>query len=386
MRILIYTHEFAPWSGGIATYNSELASGLATQGHDILVLAPRYSGGNDVEQKKEKYRIRRPFPDEGFKPYKLVVSTLSLIWAWLKFRPDAIMATNGGSQRCAALASLLFPIPLVLVVHGKEIRGLFKNERPLIRGLRPLLCEGFRHARIVIAVSEATREILLSAMPELSDKTHVVHFGIDSPSWSLIGEQQIGALRKNLNLTREDKVLLTVARLTPGKGHDYVIQSLPKVLEEVPDAKYLVVGDGESAEELKSLVQTMGVEPSIRFVGNVPREQVWAYYQLCDVFVMPSRLNENFGLVFLEAASMGKPTIGGNRAGMKEAVLAGETGILVDPDSVEEIASAIIYLLTHPEVVSQMGQRGYERFEKHFSVQAMVEKTLSVLGQMFDVN
>ena len=95
MRILVYTHEFAPWSGGIATYNLELAQGLAARGHDVLVLAPKYSGNGKAAQSGQ-YRVWRPFPDKGFKPYKILASMVSLVIVWLWFRPDVIFATNGG--------------------------------------------------------------------------------------------------------------------------------------------------------------------------------------------------------------------------------------------------------------------------------------------------
>ena len=386
MRILIYAHEFPPHSGGIATYNTELANGLSAQGHKVLVLAPKYSARENTEQSGEKYRVWRTFPNKGFKPYKILASTVSLIWCWFRFHPDVILATNAGSQRCAAIASLLFPIPYVLVVHGKEIRELFKNDRLLIIFFRNLIRRGFFRAKAIIAVSEVSRNTLLSVMPELEKKTHIVYFGIESPFQAAIEEKEVEDLRKHLHLASEDKIILTVARLTPGKGQDLVIHSLPKVLEKMPNTKYLVVGDGECAAELKSLAQVLGVESAVRFVGNVPRRQIWGYYKLCDVFVMPSRLDENFGLVFIEAASVSKPVIGGTQSGMKEAVLNRETGILVNPDSIEEITDAIIYLLTHPEIASQMGRHGRDRFNECFTIQAMIEKTLDVLRGVADVN
>lgn len=385
MKIIVYTHEFLPWSGGIATYNAELAYGLAEVGADVLVLAPQYGREKWDQQGDPIYEMWRPYPDSGLRVLRLIRSAASILWTWIRYHPDVIIATDGGTQRITAIMSLILPLPIVLVVHGKEVRRLFENDRPLIRLLRKPIVQGLIRAKAVIAVSQATRDTLLSFLPRLQHSIYLVQFGVKRPSAISVESQRLASLRNRLTLASNTRVILTVARLIPGKGQDNVIRALPVILKQIPNVKYVIVGDGECAEALESLAKRTGVLSAVRFVGNAPREEVWSYYALCDVFAMPSRrINENFGIVFLEAASMGKPAVGGRRAGMSEAVIDGKTGILVDPDSIEEIADAIVKLLMDEQTAAEMGHQGFQRYTREFSTRAMAKNTMKVLQKIVD--
>jgi len=138
-------------------------------------------------------------------------------------------------------------------------------------------------------------------------------------------------------------VLMTVSRLAASeryKGHDRVIRSLPRVLSEHPDTIYIVVGDGDDRPRLEMLAAQCGVTEKVRFIGQVPRDELPDYFRLADVFVMPST-GEGFGIVFLEAMATGIGVIGGNQDGSVDALCDGALGILVEPEDREELASAI---------------------------------------------
>jgi glycosyltransferase involved in cell wall biosynthesis len=164
-------------------------------------------------------------------------------------------------------------------------------------------------------------------------------------------------------------MLLTVARLTASdsyKGVGHVIQALPAVLSAVPDAYYVVVGDGDDRGRLERLAVDARVRDHVLFVGTKADEELAGYYQACDAFVMPSR-SEGFGIVFLEAMSHGKPVVAANSGATPELVEDGVTGLLVEYGVVQTLASSLTRLLTDRECRQRMGEAGRRRVEAQFT-------------------
>ena len=144
------------------------------------------------------------------------------------------------------------------------------------------------------------------------------------------------------------KVIFTLSRISEKdkhKGHDIVIGALPRVIPEIPNVVYILGGSGDGMRGVKQLVKDNNVEDRVILPGFITDEELVDYYNLCDVFVMPSK-KEGFGIVFLEALACGKPVIAGNQDGSRDPLLNGELGILIDPDSVNETAKAIIKVLS----------------------------------------
>src|SRR5262249_51358396 len=147
------------------------------------------------------------------------------------------------------------------------------------------------------------------------------------------------------------------------KGFDVVIGALPKVLEAVPNLRYVIVGDGDDKENLKRLAVQMGVGDKVDFAGEVSDDELAAYYRACDVFVLPSRTvqrngyweGEGFGRVYVEAALAAKPVVGSRDGGAAEAVLHGTTGLLVDPTSASEVSDALLTFLRNRQLATDMG-------------------------------
>ena len=119
---------------------------------------------------------------------------------------------------------------------------------------------------------------------------------------------------------------------------------MSKIIKRLPNLKYLLVGEGDDMPRVKKLVKEFSVSEYVVFTGFISDAELPYYYNLCDVFVMPSK-REGFGIVFLEALAYGKPVIAGNKGGSPDALLDGKLGILVDPDNVDQIANAIVDVL-----------------------------------------
>jgi phosphatidylinositol alpha-1,6-mannosyltransferase len=182
---------------------------------------------------------------------------------------------------------------------------------------------------------------------------------------------------------KNGRVLLSVCSLAlknDFKGVDTVIRALPRILKAVPDSKYVVTGDGELRGRLDQLAIETGVRENVSFVGEVSDTELARLYRGCDVFVLPSRGQgrpgveggEGFGRVYLEAALAGKPVVGSKSGGAAEAVLRGRTGLLVDPESVDEVAEALLAILQNRELAERMGAAG-----RHWVLDTFSEEALS---------
>jgi len=251
-------------------------------------------------------------------------------------------------------------LPIIHYIHGEEI-----TTGPGSRFYKYSSTIALRKAEAIVAVSSFTRNELVKKGVR-SDRIHVITNGVDVHGFSP-GPKDNQILERH-NLVGKN-ILLTVARIVERKGHDRVIEALPRILESVPNTVYVIVGRGGYERYLKEMVREAGLENYVVFAGLVPLEELVRYYRSCDVFIMPNRTlpngdTEGFGLVFLEANACGKPVIGGNAGGVPDAIVNWETGILVDGNSVEEIAKAAIQLLSDQKLAERMGQAGYRRAQK----------------------
>ena len=389
MKILIYTHEFIPCEGGVATYNYELANGLTELGNEVIVLAPKYSTEDSILDKKMPFNVVRT----NLPIYSIMESKSSLVmlpvtaYRFIKvlrdYKPDRILITEHAAHEAAALARLYYPFRFTLTVHGTEVYLHFA--RAGIKGcLKRWLMKCFFHkADRIICVSLFTQRLLNEHVCLPPKKNAVIRNGIDFKtllkSRNKYKSQQI---HEKLGLDK-NKVLLTVGRLTPRKGHDNVIKALPKVMEEFPEVNYVIVGTGNYHQTLEKIVKEKRLSGKVIFAGSVSKEELPSYYEICDIFIMLSRRSgntvEGLGLAFLEAMVFKKPLIGGDHGGVREVIDDGKNGYLVDPNDFNAAAEKICKLLKDENLRKKMGKVGREKLEREFSRQAMAQKTLELL-------
>jgi len=167
-------------------------------------------------------------------------------------------------------------------------------------------------------------------------------------------------------------VIVCVSRLVPRKGQDALIRSLPAILRRVPDALLLLVSPGPYRSTLERLARAGGVVDRVIFTGEVPWDDLPAYYAAGDVFAMPCRTRrggldvEGFGIVYLEASATGKPVVAGNSGGSLDAVRDGETGYVVDGRDLDAIADRVATLLDDRELATRMGAAGRAWVEREW--------------------
>ncbi len=196
--------------------------------------------------------------------------------------------------------------------------------------------------------------------------------------------------RDSTPLPAQRPTVLTVSRLADRyKGHDVLLRALAKVRERVADVEWVVIGDGPLRAELEARARADGMAGSVRFLGAVDDHERDAWLRRATVLAMPSRLpegrlaGEGFGIVYLEAASYGKPVVAGNVAGALDAVLDGETGLLVDPTDAGAVAEAITRVLCDPALASRLGAAGELR-ARSFSWPAMVGQVAELLREQLE--
>lgn len=367
------TLDFPPVGGGIARYLYEIVSHLPAEAVRVTAVdAPNWQAF-DAQQDFAIERLAIPSTWQAFQR-ELKFFAPHYLRALLKKRDLAFILCG------QAHYSLLLPawaisrwrgVPFGVFTFGLDL--LYPQTTRYGRAFNRLL-----GAANVIFADSAAAERILQDLGIAQEKITVVY-----PSASGDGAppdaRLVAELRQQLGLEGR-KCLLTVGRLIERKGHDTVLRALPQILAAVPETHYLIVGEGENEARLKALAQELDLMGHVTFAGYAGDEEVAACYALCDVFTMISREIpekgdvEGFGIVYLEANLRGKPVVAGNSGGVPEAVLHQETGLLVDPTDVQEVATAVIRLLQDKELATRYGQRGRVRVLQEFSSQAAADK------------
>lgn len=343
MKILVAGLDLRPPPiGGIWACMEGYFGHLARrEGVEMVGLGPDLPGASSVDRALGFPILREPFP-QGHYLRRVPHAAAAIRRAVRKTKPDAVLVEPWYPIGPGA-AFGADGVPFWIVLFGTEVLSVRRWD------MRLLLRACLRRAEGVIAISEYTAELArkAGARPE---RVEVVNPGLELSRFAGADRR---VLRDRLSLG-ERPVVGTLARLVRRKGMDTVIRSLGRVLEAVPEALYLVGGDGPARPELESLARSLGLEQHVRFLGPVDDRDVPHFYAACDVFAMVSRVLEEdgdvegYGIVYLEANACGVPVVAGRSGGVPEAVKEGETGLLVDPRDVEGLARALTRLLNDP--------------------------------------
>jgi glycosyltransferase involved in cell wall biosynthesis len=364
LRILIMnwrdiTH---PWAGGAEAYMHEIASRWVRAGCDVGWLSGRYRGGKRLEV-VDGIRVHRV--GGHFTLYPLAAITYLLR---LRKRYDLIIDCENGIPFFTPLYSRK---PVVLLVHHVHAE-VFRTE--LSKQLRwlALFLEGWMMPRVyrrneIVAVSMGTRADLEAAGYE-SGRITIVQNGVDVPR----AEREVKRSPAPL--------LLYLGRLKRYKSVDVLLRAMPQVLSRFPDAKLAIVGQGTDRERLERIAWNLGLAGSVRFHGYLDRRSRDEMLARAWVSVCPSAF-EGFGVTCLEANAWGTPVVAANVPGLRDAVLDGQTGLLVPHGDSERLAMALSSLLGDPGRRLQLGMAGREWAAAHshdLSAQLFLEKVRAI--------
>jgi len=288
-------------------------------------------------------------------------------------QPDLLHTHLPRADFAGAIAHWLRPaIPWVCSMHG--VYSTHWSSKWAL----PLLNRVWRRANVVIAISHAVKDWLVQERQVPAANVTVILYGIEPErfakpasdfrrSWGLDGHPVIGS----------------IGRLEPIKGYDCLIRAMPTVHAQMPSASLLIAGHdplGYSAS-LQALINSLGLQDQVHLVGF--QRDVPAFLQAVDVFALASR-SEGFGQVVIEAMAAGKPVVVRRIAPLTEIVVDRDCGLLVDADEPQALASALVWLLTHPEEGQHMGKCGQDRVRQQFSAARMAEETLALYTSLLD--
>lgn len=366
MDILIVSQDFPPQAGGIQTYVLELARRFADRGHAVRVICPgRPEEAAPVPGLAELIRLRA---GSSF----LWTRLLTYLPGYLRSRPS-ITHVLYAQWQCAAGARL---VPRVgrrefALIHGRELLtsvfGPFQN--PVMRRAFARLDGAFPNSQ---EVRRLTLEHVRPACP-----LHVIHPGVDPEAFR---PADAGFLRERYGLG-DAPVIVSLGRMVARKNLSRLIQALPAVRRAVPGARLLLGGTGPERDSLLALARAMDLRDTVLFPGRIADAELAAHYSLGDVFCLPSLASakdvEGFGIVYLEAGACEVPVVGGRAGGVPDAVDDGETGILIDPLSREELEAALIRLLSDREAAKAMGRRARARILRGFTWESCADGMLA---------
>lgn len=345
MNILMLTGEFPPANGGIGTYAREIAAAATQLGAVVTVVAPDYGEDNTAADRNLPYEVRRfqgALHSMRDLPSKIALARRSIASG----RFDVVHAADWPFFIPLALSRGLTEARVLMTVHGTEIN---ECQTPLKRVA--IRCAGVLGPRTVIAAnSRYTRELFLKRFAFDADRVHAIPLGV-SDFW--FGARQTRSKTRAAHAIAADRiVMITVARLTHRKGHLLTLSALRSLPQDLRRRiTWLVIGpDGEPdhVRQLRALAQ--GVDCDTRLLGRLSNGQIRDLYGAADFFCLnglteSSGRVEGFGLVYLEAGAAGLPSVATDVGGVSDAVIGGESGLLVAP-SADAVSRAIVTLAT----------------------------------------
>lgn len=378
--ICLIALDFPPQIGGISNYLSNLFSGFSPD--KLKIICPPIDGIESVE-KPEDIQVDRFWLPSNWEPYHKHLKFLAPFYLWTLLNQDQLGLILCGQ----AHYSLMIPAwilnklrgnPYVVFTYGLDL--LHPQTKFYKRPFNALL----KKASIVISDSYAAEKIVRDLGIE-KQRTVVIHPSIDIDNFK--------NSKKNLEVLQkfglqDKKIILTVGRLIKRKGFDIVLRALPRILEFVPNAHYVIVGDGPEKSNINKLIIDLDLFDHTTMAGYVKDDDLDAYYEACDVFSMVCREIhesgdiEGFGIVFLEASLHGKPVVGSFSGGIPEAVVDEETGLLVQYENPDDTGDAIIRILTNEDFANHLGNTGRLRVKKDFSSKAAMMKLSNVINTL----
>ena len=353
-KILCITNDFGPRAGGIETFVIGLIERLPHGTVIVYTSAQENSAPYDlkwlqnfgVEVVRDKSKILLPTPGVAYCVNALVRERkITTVF----FGAAAPLGLLSKGLRRAGVKEI------VALTHGHEV--WWSKVFPFTLAMKSIS----RQVNNLTYLGEFTRNAISKSVTKVAAQSMVkIAPGIDTDHFS---PQDARELRNELGLT-EKKVIVSVGRLVHRKGQDILIEAMPAIIRDVPEAHILMIGEGPYRSYLENRVKALGIQERVTFIGRIQYADLPRYICVGDLFVMPSRSRlaglevEGLGIVYLEASACGLPVIAGDSGGAPDAVIEGETGLVVDGTSKSDVAAAVVELLLDPDRSKAMGIRG----------------------------
>lgn len=372
-RTLLVTNDFPPRTGGIQTYLEGFVGQLDPRQLVVYASSPPDGGAQEYDASVPYEVIRHPgtmmlpTPDVR-KTMQGIIRDRHIENVW--FGASTPLGIMAGAARAAGASQT------IATTHGHEIGW------SMIPGARQLLGRIFRENDVVTYLTKATLERL---EPLLGETTRVRMPGGINPEAFAFNADFRRELRERYGITQDAPVVICISRLVERKGQDLLISTWHRIAERFPEARLVIVGKGPYREKLDAMHAASPARDSIIFTGEVPYSELAGHYSLGDIYAMPCRTRgggldiEGLGIVYLEAYAAGLPVVAGDSGGAPEAVLSGETGLVVNGRSGNSLVAALTYLLEDPERAAAMGARGRRWVDESWRWEHLIRPLTEIL-------
>jgi len=344
-RILIITRNLPPLVGGMERLNWHMADELSNC-NEVRIIGPK--GAATIKPEKTS------LTEAPLKPlsFFLLIAFCKALWLAWRWKPNVILAGSGLTAPLAWLASKLSGARSAVYLHGFDITAPSRVYQALWKPT-------FKKMDRVIVNSTPTKQLSLSA-GVMEDKIHLVHPGVNLPK-APQPSKSITTFKKQHGL-KGKKLLLSVGRLTTRKGlREFVEHALPDIIRAEPNTVLLIVGEApknslgagiQTEESIKAQAQKSGVSEHLQFLGVITDQRLLAtVYEASDVHIFPVRHipddPEGFGMVAIEAAAHGLPTVAFETGGIIDAVSDGVSGHLVQNGDYQELSKQVLAAIQH---------------------------------------
>lgn len=375
-NVLVLSSTFPRWKGDTTpSFVYELSSRLAGKGRKIIVLAPHAYGSANAEKlggmeirrfqyfipaklQKVAYgagiipNVRGSFLAKFQVPFFLISEYFAAMPLVRKHNPDIVHAHWMIPQGLiGVILKKAYKSPLIVTVHGSD---LFPLKNFLFKKMQKII---LKNCDICTVNSEATKNEIAERFPEFINKLIIIPMGVDTKIFS-----ENSRIKNKFRHYKNKKIVLFVGRLNEQKGIGYLIKALSIVKTKFSNALLLIIGEGEYRRELENLVSSLKLKRHVEFLGAIEHKKIADYYNLADVFVLPSVTSrmgtEGLGLVLLEAMACGTCVVATSSGGIRFIVKDNENGLLVKERNEIDMADKIIKVLSDKKLRDRLAKNG----------------------------
>jgi glycogen(starch) synthase len=385
VRVLMFSWEYPPHvAGGLGEHVANLVPALGQRGIEVHLVTPRWAGGPS-EERGDNYWVHRIDPPTFDPP-----DTYTCAWQtnlvlekhaenlWRSSGPFDLLHAHDWLVAFAPTAlKRSFRTPLVATIHATErgrARGHLTTETQYAINNAEwwLTYEAWR----VITASQYMAHEVGGFFRVPADKIDVIPNGVKVDAFARWERQDLSAFRAMYALP-EEQIVFNVGRVVHEKGVGVLVEAVPRILREVPQAKFVIAGSGSYAEHLRHRSWELGVAQKVLFTGFIPDEDRDRLYCVANCAVFPS-LYEPFGIVALQAMAARTPVVVSEVGGLAEVVRHAETGITIYPNNPESLAWGVVHTLKRPDWAKQRADNAYRMVLEEYNWDVIAKRTVGV--------
>ncbi|MGF1550002.1 MAG: glycosyltransferase family 4 protein [Sphingomonadaceae bacterium] len=351
MRLLLWGNYF-PLIGGVETFLRHLAGALTARGIEVGIL----SDGKELRSWRDEawpvWNVPMTAAMHRNDPEKILTAAKAVRRVIGDFLPDLLHYHSNQDVLFFDLALRRDPRPAVATLHHARLTGGERGSlQMLLRSCLAVTAVSNQVAREIAEIDSSARTIVIpNAIPPRPDP-------VPYPA---------------------NKRIFGLGRLIPDKGFDILLAAFAIVLRSHSGARLVIAGEGPDREILQAEAKTLGIESAIEFPGWIRPGDVHAAISASAMLVVPSRWQEPFGLVALEAAEAARPCIATRVGELPAIIVEGETGLVVPSEDPEAMAAAVARLLDHPEEAAAMGKKARARSRQEYGFERMIDRYVDV--------